>query len=61
MAENNDTNQIIKGLDAIDAKIGELEKERSISQRAIQDELKKLGDEQIKLSKALSELEQQIL
>ena len=59
MAENNDTNQIIKGLDAIDAKISELEKERSISQRAIQDELKKLGDEQIKLSKALSELEQQ--
>lgn len=59
MPDVNETNQILKGLDEIDAKISTLEQERNVSQKAMQDELKKLGEEQVKLSKALSEIEQQ--
>lgn len=59
MPDTNETNQILKSLDAIDNKISALEKDRNASQKAMQDELNKLGEEQVKLSKALSELEQQ--
>lgn len=58
MSDNLD---IIKGLESIDKKLGELEKDRKTSQSAINSELKRLGEEQTKLAKALSEFEQKNL
>ena len=50
--------EIVKGLSAIDEKITSLENDRQASQKALSDEIKRIGDEQVKLAKALADAEQ---
>lgn len=50
--------EIVKGLTAIDDKITALENDRQASQKALSDEIKRVGDEQVKLAKALADAEQ---
>lgn len=49
---------IIKGLNQIDDKLSNLEKDNKASQSALSQEIERLGKEQLKFSQALSELEQ---
>lgn len=50
--------ELKKMLDSIEGKIENLTKEKGVSEKAVQDELKRLGEEQLKLAKALQESEQ---
>lgn len=50
--------EILDGLTAIDNKISGLENDHKASQKAVDDELKRIGAEQVKLAKALAEVEQ---
>lgn len=54
----NVNNDIIKGLGEIDAKLTNLEQDRKVSEKAMQDEIKRLGEKQVDMAKALAEAEQ---
>ena len=53
--ENND---ILKGLETIDAKIEDVISDNKASKSAIEAEIKRIGDEQVKLAKALADTAQ---
>lgn len=55
----NVNEDVIKSLDAIDEKLDNLQADKEVSTKAINDELKRLGAEQLKLAKALADAEQQ--
>lgn len=57
------TNEITKSLDALEGSLKNIQEEQSagkISQKAFEDELKKLGDKQLEQSKALADLTQSL-
>lgn len=57
------TNEITKSLDALEGSLKNIQEEHSackISQKAFEDELKKLGDKQLEQSKALADLTQSL-
>lgn len=55
---DNVNNDIIKGLGDIDTKLTNLENDRKVSEKAMQDEIKRLGDKQLEMAKALADNEQ---
>ena len=57
------TNEITKSLDALEGSLKNIQEEQlagKISQKAFEDELKKLGDKQLEQSKALADLTQSL-
>ena len=53
-----ENNEILKGLEGIDSKLSALEQDNIASKTAINAEIKRLGEEQVKLAKALADAEQ---
>ncbi len=58
MAENTEIESIVKGLDTIEEHIKSVESDNKASQEAVQKKLAELGEEQLKFSKALAEMDQ---